>query len=933
MNKLFKYISIALFLVFNTGCSFDDLEINHSIQSGDAVTVLGRVMSFSDCDVTTRGSKSTIESTISSMAIAIFPVNDAGNGVGPCAYYQYMPNQSDLIFNIERGGFNKNKRYAIYVFANMPEEEMSYFAAGSSLDDMLAAAYDVTDIYIPEDNFKGFPMIGSIGDTFSTIIDKDDRQLILAPTSNGTDRGTLVDPQIIQNGTTTSTSMLSVPMTALYAKVNFTIVVDPDQEIEENKPPQFTLSGYTVYNIPSDVDLRNDTNSPTKVIESKEGKPVTGRINSTSTTEQITFTFYLPERLFTPTTTADKYDYPFDREEDILKYRQRYKGQLPGSEQKATNVVFSGTFRDHQEHSYNVDYTIHLGADNFGDFNILRNREYKNTIIIRGIQASKEDNKNTVYVDHRVNVEHTQPAVISLHREVLLDSHFEIRPLRIKKNNISLNIQEGDKPITHVKVNVLTPTTTNWMRIERSFGDGTPEGAPQTTVNNVVKSIYIDDDKTSPSYGKRRFFTYNLIDGENATDVDATLKDSTEVILPLTDNGECVWIYVDECSEIGDDVRSGVIKLTYGYKENNQFQPSNNAHYPDINYTINQRKLFPVTYTEGSGDAKVTRPYNIEYEEEYLHNFDSEDNYGETEQEGMKWGLEGVRLSYDHEALYFKAKTGDWANGIVDYFTGDVPAYYDFYIKKHDEARMADPKQVKLHEYAGYDFCDEIITDLKNPIRNDNTEMIIDALALNEQPNSAIEYCYNKNKRNNKGIVENVEWYLPAIDEMEEIVMSTYESGGTSNNNTYARFIDFQNKFYWSSQPAFIQNYAHMSWVFIIFPLHYYGTFYYDDYGQTSFDVTNDKNNPNEVPRANIGSARATKVKYNGNSYDLTLSGTNGHYSYYDADDDAENIEDRYKFSGTYGETGSKVTVGSISREEGNLSRRDMARVRCVRKQ
>ena len=51
-----------------------------------------------------------------------------------------------------------------------------------------------------------------------------------------------------------------------------------------------------------------------------------------------------------------------------------------GNDQKAVNIVISGRYRDHQNHSWDVDYTIYLGEDNYGDFNIKRNSEYNKRI-------------------------------------------------------------------------------------------------------------------------------------------------------------------------------------------------------------------------------------------------------------------------------------------------------------------------------------------------------------------------------------------------------------------------------------------------------------------------------------------------------------------------------------------------------------------------
>ena len=919
MKRYLGYIAALFAMVATTGCAYDGLDNSPQLASDDVVTVIGRITRFNDVDVATRGVKDEDESKLTSMAMALFPVTADGSALandGKCVYYQFTDNQAELLFSIDRttsiGSAYDNQPFAMYVFTNMPG--MGAFEVGDKLEDMLETFYDVENIDIPT---NGFPMIGSLGDTFSTNIDKDGKVFILSPRENGN----LVAPKV--DGTTQT--LLTVPMKAMYAKVNFTIEVRPDQTIEGNYSPQFTLESYTVNNVPSKVDYSSTTNSDSDVLASGFSGVVSGN-KVASEANTVNFSFYLPERLLTPATTWENYNYPFGtgdaiRDEDLV-YRQRYKSKLLGNNQKATNIVLKGRFRDHQNISWDVDYTIHLGADNFGDFNILRNSEYNNIVTIRGIQTSNDmsDDQSAISIDHRVNITRTQPAIITLRREVLLDSHFEVRPLRVRKSDVDY---EGD--INAVMVEVVDPGKTTWMRLERSFGDGTPAGSPETKVLGQTKSIYIDENPNSPSYGKRRFFTYNLIDGVNADATDATLVNSKSVVLPITEETECCWIYVDECTETGDGVRAGKIKVSYGKWDGSNpssFVAANIAYYPDINYIINQRKLFNVTGESG-------RNYNIEYHEEYLYNYDADDEYGDTEYNGMEWGLNGIQLSYDHEALYFKSKTGDWANGIVDYFTGEAPAFYDFYISSHDSERMADPKQVTLHEYKGFDFCKEIIQTVNGFLKDDSTSVDpdddpndnINVLQLDEQPKSAVEYCYNKNKRNNKGEVvssdgstNNLHWYLPAVDEIEDIVTSEYGTG----QKTYARFIEFQDQDYWSCQPAFIQNYAHMSWTFIIWPLDYWGTFYYDDIGDTNFDKNNN------TDRKDIGSARSTSVKYNGVDYDPTPSGTNGYYSYYDADNDSE----PYKYSGTY----NGVKIGSIEREAGNQPRNEKNRVRGVRK-
>lgn len=114
----------------------------------------------------------------------------------------------------------------------------------------------------------------------------------------------------------------------------------------------------------------------------------------------------------------------------------------------------------------------------------------------------------------------------------------------------------------------------------------------------------------------------------------------------------------------------------------------------------------------------------------------------------------------------------------------------------------------------------------------------IGPLKLNEKAGSAVEYCYNKNKRNAAGIVSEIKWYLPAIDEIEDIVMGAY---GT--------FTDFQNKYYWSSQPAYD-----------------YYTYHYRGLGGLN---SGDGNFFND----NLYSARATKIDYQSSVYNTVKSG------------------------------------------------------------
>ena len=151
MKRLY-FISTIVSLVFFASCMVDDIDYSTPVESSDAVTVIGRMTRFDECDVATRSGKNEAESKLTSMAMAIFPVNEYGTALaGNCVYYQYSDNQAELLFTIDRvsGGYTKNARYAMYVFCNMPgmndtdENDNIIFGVGNTLDEMLAKFYKV----------------------------------------------------------------------------------------------------------------------------------------------------------------------------------------------------------------------------------------------------------------------------------------------------------------------------------------------------------------------------------------------------------------------------------------------------------------------------------------------------------------------------------------------------------------------------------------------------------------------------------------------------------------------------------------------------------------------------------------------------------------------------------------------------------------------
>ena len=236
---------------------------------------------------------------------------------------------------------------------------------------------------------------------------------------------------------------------------------------------------------------------------------------------------------------------------------------------------------------------------------------------------------------------------------------------------------------------------------------------------------------TGSSAGKRRYFTTDLTNstlaGAGTFSGGYSTAGGQTVVVPLEESNECIWIYVDECLKASYDiekVRSAKIIVTYGTITDGSFKASTGVE--PLEYILNQHYLFAVdTYpTEKGGDQKVT--YYIEHEEEYLHNFDSDEAYGEnqTEEEGMPWGLDNVQLSRTHDALVVKQEGGSWITAVINWcaennilgiksitdmgnqglLKSDQNPKYDFYLNRDNEHVQVENSR----DFSGKDFNKEI---------------------------------------------------------------------------------------------------------------------------------------------------------------------------------------------------------------------------------
>lgn len=1015
-----KYVKYILFVVaiILASCTIDE-DVNNGRDNSSKFRLMSRIVPFEGYDVLTRAiGDGPTENDLLSLDYVMLAKLGEGNTSDDyrCIYYRHYgeDNISDVItIDVETDfktlttnlGEDALANCYIAVLANYPAlyQKIVTDASGSgSVDEFIEnnivykgkdgtyGQYKNSDYFTTiEQNIEavsgvpttGLPRLGNYKN----------------PTTESGESGEsgLIDLRSLQGGTT-----YEIVLESLYAKMVFDITVNPTQEIIGVDGNTFALRSFFINNLAQKIDMVGGTesaegeNDGTDDAVSVSTSPVLGDNSyiEVSSDRNVKFTCYLPERFTRAAYAANSTDaktdiYPFNldasgnvREEDE-KLRQRYKPLL--AQDDATSVTFEGIFVNHQGHSYDVAYTIYVGNDNYSNFDVVRNRQYNNYIVIKGIDNTSEqlgDNDETVSIDHRVDVQRTLPIIVNLRRETLLDAHFEVRPMRIRANTNHTGGTTQGTPAVQIEVEynsddpALTDPAKRWIGLERSFGGGT---MPQTSRVYCIDGD-VADDLGASSNGKRKYFTTDLTYGT----LNKSLSDATKgellysnsdgdaksgfskaggqtVIIPVHNNningdgmfGECVWIYVDECLEASSDlysVRSAKIKVTNGYlNDSKQFRPGDEA---PIYYTITQHRLYKVTY-QG-------RTYYIEHEEEYLHNFDAYDNYddNQTEFEGMEWGLYNTQLSFRNKALFFgeSEETSGIIGWIIEYIetliediindakdAAGLNPMYDFYVTKHDKSvsNKATKYPTTTVPQHGLHFTKNIVNDINGVTpanvtgyqgRNDRDDNI-KVLQLNQLPHSAIEYCYNRNKRNYDGTIttNTITWYMPAIDEMEDVMMGAN-----------GQFLEFQSQFYWSCQPAFAQGYAHVKnfqyGSFLGYPLreNMEGDFYVDDIGIYAID-------DDVFEEKNVGRARATRADFIGPDFDdfrYITSGISGYDNAYVIIGSKDNPDMDIEYAGTYKGLNDKsiplydwdsYPTVQLGYEDGNQLRSEKNRVRA----
>ena len=925
-------ILIAFVAILLSSCFSDEIYnlSNYNPSSKGGIQIIGAVEDYDIKSVRTRANDDIADSYISEMTMFIFKGNgdllqgysDVGRTVqctsainiqrgnptflvdteeGILADLSGTSNTSVVYYNNEANDLGACK---IYIVANVWHQLKDQVNDIKSLSDLEKVIYDAdASLAMPmvdETNYRGFPMIGTHLTGSFKLKKGDDNE---------------------------GNAVATIPLKKLYSKVNFTMQINANQ-IVANQVPKFTISKVEVFNVPKKAHFGRNLDS--------NGKPVYGTTNtddyltemgvsgtytpsdyyyycntgddaqpfvidqfnkktiyhssSATTDDVIEFGFYMPEHKVTPNNIT----YPTNIDEEFKQY---YKPAGVGEARNgdgtisaakiATFVRIHGSYTDHNGQILGVKYDIYLGQDNTDDFTVKRNQLLNNKLIITGLTNHKDaypDVEGNISIDHRVEID-DRGFNLSMERTAILDSHFEVRPLDIElspNSSMIITIPEAYR---------------GWIAMEN-------DEEARSGKNN---SLYANT--STARKGVRKYFTTNLVSELNGAN-NGRIELYNNVSGATTTKTFRIWFYIDENPNV--------------YDKTGATTPNSDT---DGTYTVSkeQYRTCPIKFkymgTDKNGDtatkdatinfqqwnlwrvwsANAKRYYDIEHEEEYLNNYASDQQYGQT-QNGMAYGLEGIQLSNKVQAAYVQDDNGgifswvmntfsngftEWVNQMIT--NASISPYYDFYLTRDNPYSSITPR-----DYQGLAFNKEIATTLKKNYSKDSKAQI-DGITLIEDPQSAFAYCYHKNKRNSEGEVTKQKWFLPAIDEIEDIAAGAYDEFDQV----------FQNEEYWSCQPAFTKNLisVNISLVLIINGSTD-GSYYEDD----------------------INRARATKIVYSTSTgkYDNISSGVDGNTNQL-------NIKNK-SWSNTTLVYSDPVSAGqTITYHEGNNNRTtDKCRIRAV---
>ena len=734
--KLLKYIMIgccALLMACQQEESWQDTGI---CPEGDGLQLSIQTDGLlNQYTVTTRGTdiKTPEEQEIKSLHVFIFDAD--GNYLEAADEHRYQGYRSitggKTVMNVDREGWaerDKAKKATVIVVANVEEGTFQSDAADEPPTNIAnsdaLANFQYTPLrqrYITELPESGMPMYGRVDGVDLT--------------SDNTEQS------------------IDIPMKALMARIDVSLQINSDNSDVTGTLPQLTVTGCKVLNAPKATVFTENPDAETDL--STLGKADYTFPSSSLKTIQnkkgiLEYTFYTFENLQEPDTVpGTPYSYP-----DGIKpeEKQQYKPELADKDNSIA-FQFAGNYITYNGANYNATYTLYLGANHTNDFKVMRNKQYKNNVTIKGIVKAGNNTEHITF-DTRVNISKSNPYFVSILKDRELDSHFNVVPMDIYffNTNPSQTVKQTMK--VEIMKDETTQTLPSWVRMEKI-----PASYMETGTAPAVSEgpeLMATGSPWHAGNAKRKYFTTDLVTNTLAGNTEVTVADSRDRIYFYIDENVDVW----HLGTTEDRTRTATVKMTY-YEDG--------VEKGTRELILEQAKLLEVTFHGPENDGPdgpddetngmTDKIIYIEAYEEYLDHGDPLDEYQSNQVfTGLPWedysGGSGTTIGN--------------LGGIIG--IGGIDCSSNF--------------------YWGYEFTKEI----SNKVEADNTgsswrpSYSYAHLTLNSKPKTAAGYCYLKNKRDSEGNVPNHKWYLPGIRELERLL-----------EDYYIEYPEFQNNFYWSS--------------------------------------------------------------------------------------------------------------------------------------
>ena len=743
--KQLMYILVACSLCM-TGCRQE--ESLEGIAFGDDLQLNMQTDGLLDqYTVTTRGTdtKTPEEQEIKTLHVFIFDKD--GNYLETADKHRYQGYRSitggKTVMNIDREGWKDNEKAehaTVIVVANVETGTFQTETADTppinvkGRDELLSFHYKpLSSRYITQLPESGMPMFGCVDNINLTRSNKD--------------------------------NSINIPMKALMSRIDISLQIDGNNTDVTGTLPQLTVTECKVLNVPKATVFAEDLEKETNLSELKKDDyklPQTSVQTIQNKKGKLEYTFYTFENLqnlldeWNPVTNPeDGTVINWENSEGLLypdgikdEEKQQYKPEL-ADKNNSLAFQFQGHYITYNGASYEATYTLYLGADHTDDFKVMRNKQYKNDVTIKGI-VKAGNNPEHITFDTRVNISSSNPYFVSILKDRMLDSHFNVIPMDIYFFNT--NPSNPNPPQQSMKVKILNSDKVTWVRMEKIPAVNMQYGTVPDVADGGPSLLAVPDEAgtwNTAGNGKRKYFTTDL--------VTHTLKNNTEITLDT--HRDRIYFYVDENIEVwhlGDDptkrTRTATVQLTYyegGIEKGTRQLILEQANLLEVTFHDSENNE-GVNYDEsGKKLDQAKRIIYIEAYEEYLDHGDPLDEYNNNLVfTGLPWGGE-------------RKEVGQTRVGSVGSL-GGIP------VNKYSYENV----------WWGFQFT---------PIIVDKTEKIQN-LTLNEKPETAAGYCYIKNKRNTDGTVTNPKWYLPGIRELERIL-----------EDYYIEYPEFQNNYYWSS--------------------------------------------------------------------------------------------------------------------------------------